>query len=67
MSVGNNIKRKREAKGISQLELAEQIGCSRSLIAQFEVDIKMPSLAMGKAMADIFGCTVDELVNSNAV
>ena len=66
MSVGNNIKRRREEKGLSQNELAEKIGCSRSLIAQFEIDNKMPTLAMGKAIADIFGCTVDELVSGKA-
>ncbi len=61
MSIGENIKSKREKKGLSQQQLADAVGCARANIAQYELGSKAPSLAMSKALARFFGCTLDEL------
>lgn len=49
------LKRLREAKGITQLQLAETVGCSRSLIARFETETDFPpseevALALAKTL-----------------
>lgn len=61
MSVGENIKRLRQEKNMTQLELSEQVGCTQSMIAQIERGSKVPSLPLGKSIADILKCTVDHL------
>lgn len=61
MTIGENIKRMREDKGLSQKELAEGAGVSRPGIAQYERNTKIPNLLTSKALAKVLGCTVDEL------
>ncbi len=61
MSVGENIKRLRMDKGLSQLEIAVATGVSRPAIAQYERGTKIPNLLTGKAIAEVLGCTLDEL------
>ena len=62
MSIGENIKRIREEKKMSQDSLAKTIGVTQSYIAKIENGLKIPSMATGKAIAKEFGCTVDDLV-----
>ena len=61
MSLRENILRLREKKGYSQKELAERIGVNPSLIGAFEAGLKVPSLLGANALANEFGCTLDEL------
>lgn len=59
--IGDNIKRLREAKGLSQQELAELVRCSLSAISSWEQGKHAPS-RYGKAkLAQVFGVTVKEL------
>lgn len=51
MSVGENITRMREKKGISQTELAEAIGVSQSMINQIERGSKVPSIILANVIA----------------
>lgn len=62
MSLGENIKAKRRGKGLSQEELAERVLVSAPMICQIERGTRNPSLQLGKAIADVLGCTVDELL-----
>lgn len=61
MSIGTEIKRRREAAGMTQLDLADKLGVARSLIAQYERGSKQPTMPMGYEIAKFFGCTVDAL------
>ena len=62
MTVGQNIKRHREEKGLKQIELATMIGTSPTVISQWENEIFYPSLILLICLADAFEITLDELV-----
>lgn len=57
MSVGNEIRRQREAAGITQTELARVICVSQSAVAQFELGYRTPSLYVLTRIADALGTT----------
>lgn len=61
-SVGGNIKARRMALGIAQTKLAESIGISQSLMAQFERGSKIPNLMLGRDIARVLQCDLEELV-----
>lgn len=67
MSLGENIKTKRKEKGLSQEELAERVLVSTPMICQIERGTRNPSLQLGKAIADVLGCTVDELLSKSPI
>ena len=62
MKIGEMILRKRQAAGMTQEQLAAQVPCSRTIIAQYEIGLKTPSISVVARLADVFGCTVDELI-----
>lgn len=62
MSVGANIKEKRKKLKISQSKLAEAVGISQPLMAQFERGSKIPNLMLGRDIANVLQCDLDELV-----
>jgi len=52
---GERIKQARELNGLTQSELAEQVGCNQSAIAHFENNRTFPSNDILKTIADITG------------
>ena len=58
MSVGNNIKRYREARGMSQIQLAEALGESRQTIYKYETGVvaNVPIIKIER-IAGILGCS----------
>ena len=62
MEIGKMILKKRQAAGMTQEQLAAQVPCSRTIIAQYEIGLKTPSVSIVARIADVFGCTVDELI-----
>ena len=52
---------RRRAAGLTQQELADALGTSRSLIALIEAGQAWPSAASLPAMAEVLGCSIDEL------
>ena len=62
MEIGEMILKKRQAAGMTQERLAAQVPCSRTSIAQYELGLKTPSVSIVARLADVFGCTVDELI-----
>lgn len=61
MSVGERIKEKRVAAGMTQQQLADQVLTSRVYIAKIEIGNKNASVQMLKGIAHALGCTMDEL------
>ena len=47
--------------GITNVSLAKQLGVSEGAVRHIIVGVKQPSLAMAFELADMMGCTVDEL------
>ena len=53
--LGTKIKNLREKNGMTQTELAEKIGVSKSVISAYEKGIRKPSQKVLELIADTFG------------
>ncbi|RMT05478.1 hypothetical protein ALP53_200014 [Pseudomonas savastanoi pv. phaseolicola] len=62
MSIGENIRQKREAAGMSQKTLAETIESGENTVAGWEKDKNAPPGDKVVAMAKLFGCSTDEIL-----
>ena len=63
MSIGENIRRIREKKNITQKELAAKVFVGNSMICQIERGTKVLTVPLGKAIADALGCSLDDLTS----
>ena len=53
----------RKLNHLSQEELAEKLGISRQTLSKYETGESAPDIEKCKAIADVFGVTLDDLVN----
>lgn len=60
--MGEKLKRARKAAGISQADLAEKVGCRQKDISRWESGLHEPGALTLKKMAQVLGCSMDELV-----
>lgn len=58
----DNLMELRKYHDLSQEELAEKIGVSRQTLSKYETGESLPDIEKCKALADIFGVTVDDLI-----
>lgn len=65
MTFGEKIIRLRKSKGITQEQLAEQMGVTRQTISKWELDQSTPDLSYIKQLCEIFGVTADYLIDEN--
>lgn len=56
-----NLKRLRCALSMTQADLAQEVGVTQSLVAQWERGASMPSAARLPLLASVLHCTIDEL------
>ena len=63
-SIGGNIRKYREAAGMSQGELARAIKKTRSTVSQYESDTIYPRMTVMQRIADALGVTKAQLVDS---
>lgn len=56
------LKEYRQKNGIKQAELAKKIGVANSTISMWETGDRKPDIIILKKLAEIFGCTTDELL-----
>ena len=64
MNIAEKIKAARKRAGLSQQELADAIHVSRSAVAKWESDKGLPDIENLKALAKLFGMTLDELAGA---
>ena len=57
----NRVRRMREARGLSQGELAGHLGVSRQTVNSLEVGRYIPSLPLALSLARFFESTVEQL------
>ena len=62
MPFGENLKKLREEKGLTQGQLAKKIGVKQPMVAQYERYMKVPSIITGVEIAKALGTTCEELV-----
>ena len=56
------LKEYRQKNGIKQAELAEKLGVANSTVSMWETGDRKPDIIVLKKLAEIFGCTTDELL-----
>ena len=59
--LGNRIREARDARGLTQAELAERIGVSRKTVNTVENGVFVPSTVVALKLAGALGCAVEEL------
>ena len=67
MNFGDNLKRLRKFKKISQEKLAEKVGVSRQAVSKWETGESYPEMNNILEICKIFHCNINELVNDNIV
>ena len=64
--ISKNIKRLRNAQGISQEALAEKLFISRQAVSSWENDRTQPDIEMIGKLAEVFNVSIEELKAKNA-
>ena len=62
MTIGNNIKRLRRNKGVTQEQLGEALGISSQAVSKWENESALPDILILPKLADYFGISIDELM-----
>ena len=65
-SIGWNIRDLRERRGMSQEELADRIGKTRSAVSQYESGKIVPRMGAIEDLASAFGVSKDVIINGYA-
>lgn len=66
MTLGNKIGELRKQKGITQEDLAEQMGVTAQAVSKWENDQSCPDILLLPQLARFFKTTVDELLSDRA-
>ena len=56
----------RKQKGITQMELAEKLNVSRQAISRWEVGLAVPTTDNLKVLSELYGVSIDYLLNDAA-
>lgn len=59
---GKKLEKYLKENGITNVALAKTLGVSEGAVRHIIVGIKQPSLAMAQELAQMMGCSVDELI-----
>lgn len=63
----NNIKKARKKKGLTQAELAKQIGVSQGSLSAWETDRWQPDVESLKKLCEVLNCSADYLLVQQTV
>jgi len=67
LNIGENIRRMRALKGVTQEKLAEALGVSCQSVSRWELNICYPDMELLPAIADYFDTTIDDLMGMGDV
>ncbi len=62
MEFGKNLVKLRKEKGMSQSELAEELGVSRQAVSRWEGGTSLPSIENLKCISTLYGVSLDDLL-----
>ena len=65
MSIGDNIKKLRKSRGLTQVQLADRIGTTQKVITDYETGRSKPPRKRLPQLAKFFNITVDELIGDD--
>lgn len=63
MTIGRNIRRLRQNKGMTQEQLAEKLGISAQAVSKWEKEIAYPDILLLPVLADEFEVSINELMD----
>lgn len=66
MSIGQNIRKLREARGLTQEELARAVGVTRPAVTQWESGWSKPRMGTIEKLATYFGISISELLGEKS-
>ncbi len=66
MAFSENLKYFRKSKRLSQNDIAQSVGVSQPMIAQYERGMKVPNIVTGVALAKLLDTTCEELINGTS-
>ena len=55
------IKERREAMGLTRIQVADRLGVTKVDVRKWEVGLAMPNADKLPALADLLGCSIDAL------
>lgn len=62
-TIGSRIAQKRKAQGMTQEELAQQLGVSSQAVSKWENDISCPDISLLPNLAKVLSCTTDAILS----
>lgn len=62
--IESNLKRLRKLSGLSQEQVAEKLNVSRQAVAKWESGDSLPDIYNCRALADLYGITIDSLFDA---
>ena len=65
MTLGEKLRNARKQEGLTQEQLSEKLGISRSAVAKWGTDNGIPDISNLIALSDEFGLSLDELIKEN--
>ena len=63
----NRIKMLREENSFTQLDLANRLNCSKSVIGLYESETRKPSMEVLVKLSEIFNCSIDYILGKSDV
>ena len=67
MKIGENIRALRQRKGLTQEQVAQQLGVTYQAVSKWEKGTTAPDIALLPEIALLFGVTIDALFNQDAI
>ena len=64
-AIGENIRKYREESGMSQQQLADRIGKTRSAVSQYESGRTIPRMGVIQAIADTFNVNKSDIIGEH--
>ena len=65
LNIGENIRRMRASKGVTQEKLAEALGVSCQSVSRWELNICYPDMELLPTLANYFGISIDKLLSND--
>jgi len=62
MNIGSNIRRLRKKQGLTQLQIANSLEMSKSMVSQYERETKELSLKNAYSLTKILNCKLEDLI-----
>ena len=62
LSIGRPLAQRREAKGLTQDQVAEALNIGTEAVSRMERGITMPTVQRLAELAEVYGCGIDELL-----